>query len=83
MFYYFSNRTSEEEDNFIRMFKLVTGVGTEAVRCKFDHLFPRNNLAATLIKEEPTLKTLHYQRRINAKQMTLLPPSCGKILLFF
>ncbi|XP_052072554.1 uncharacterized protein LOC127710651 isoform X2 [Mytilus californianus] len=67
----------EEEENFIHIYKLVVGVGTEAVRNTFDGLFLPTSLVATLKKEEMNLRRLGKKKRLTAKQLDILFPSSG------
>jgi hypothetical protein len=46
---------TEDEVNFVRLFKLISGIAPEAVREIFDRYFPPGNLVAILKKEEHTI----------------------------
>lgn len=69
---------SEEEDNFLRFFKLLKGPGTEAVRIFFDSFFPNNTLDIELRKEEINIRNNAIYWRITKKQLDLIFPSVGK-----
>lgn len=73
----FSLLMTEKEVNFVRLFQLISGIAPRAVREIFDRYFPPGNLAAILRKEEHTVKNLQYNKRLTAKQMSLLYPSKG------
>jgi hypothetical protein len=66
---------TEDEVNFVRLFKLLSGIAPGAVREIFDRYFPPGNLAAILKKEKHTIKK--YNKYLTAKQMSLLYPSIG------
>jgi hypothetical protein len=73
----FSLLMTEDEVNFVRLFKLISGIAPEAVREIFDRYFPPGNLVAILKKEEHTIKNLQCKKRLTVKQMSLLYPSIG------
>ncbi|CAC5374397.1 unnamed protein product [Mytilus coruscus] len=69
---------TEEEDNFLRMFKLMSNIAPKAVRDKFDHHFPPASLTTTLATNKTNIsKNLLKPRFINRKQMDLLYPNTG------
>lgn len=63
---------SEEEENFVRMSLLLTGISPRAVRVLFDYEFSPTCLDATLKKEFNKLNDLHQKRVINQSQWKLL-----------
>lgn len=65
---------STEEENFVRMSLLLTGISPRAVRTLFDFEFAPVCLAATLKKEFSKLKDLQNKRVINQSQWNLLTP---------
>jgi hypothetical protein len=71
----FSLLMTEDEVNFVRLFKLLSGIAPGAVREIFDRYFFPGNLAAILKKEKHTIKK--YNKYLTAKQMSLLYPSIG------
>lgn len=72
---------NEEEDNFLRFFKLVTGLGTEAVRIFFDSFFPNNTLDIVLRREENNIRRRASHWRLTQKQLDLLFPAIGKTFM--
>ncbi|VDI38486.1 Hypothetical predicted protein [Mytilus galloprovincialis] len=72
-----SSANDEEEENFLHIYKLVVGIGTEAVRDTFDRLFLPISLVATLKKEEMNIRKLGKKKRLTAKQIDILFPSSG------
>ena len=68
---------TEDEVNFVRLFKLLSGIAPGAVREIFDWYFPPGNLAEILKKEKHTIKCLQFKKYLSAKQMSLLYPSIG------
>ncbi|CAG2234208.1 unnamed protein product [Mytilus edulis] len=72
-----SSANDEEEENFLHIYKLVVGIGTEAVRDTFDRLFLPSSLVATLKKEEMNIRRLGKKKRLTAKQIDILFPSSG------
>lgn len=76
---YNTSSLAEEEDNFLRMFRLMSNVAPKAVRDTFDQHFPPSNLASRLAKDKLIItQNLFYNRVINKKQMDLLYPASGK-----
>ena len=73
----FSILMTEDEVNFVRLFKLISGIAPRAVREIFVRYFPPGNLAAILKKEEHTIKNLQYNKYLTPTQMSLLYPSIG------
>lgn len=69
---------TEEEENFVRLIKLIIGIAPRAVREKFDTYFPPHDLAEILKQEEQTIKDLKCKKHLlSDKQMSLLYPSKG------
>ena len=68
---------TEDEVNFVRLFKLISGIAPRAVREIFDRYFPPGNLAAILKKEKHTIENLQFKKYLSADQMLLLYPSIG------
>lgn len=66
---------SQEEENFVRLNLLLTGISPRAVRTLFDSEFAPICLHATLKKEFNKLKDLQKKRVINQSQWNLLNPS--------
>lgn len=75
--HHISSVTEEEEDNFLHIYKLVVGVGTDVVRDTFDRLFPPSNLVATLKNEDIKIRSLGKKKRLTAHQIDILLPSSG------
>ena len=73
----FSLLMTEDEVNFVRLFKLLSGIAPRAVREIFDRYFPPGNLAAILNNEKHKIENLKYNKYLTAKQMSLLYPSIG------
>ena len=69
---------SEEEENYVRMSLLSTGVAPRAVRAMFDREFHPSCLQASLMKEYNKLLDMKKKRIINQAQWNLLFPSTGK-----
>lgn len=70
---------SLEEENYLRMSLLLTGISPRAVRVLFDHEFAPECLYSSLKKEYYNLDKLKKTHRINQTQWDLLfPPSQGK-----
>lgn len=69
---------SEEEENYLRMHLLVTGISQTAVRQLFDKEFHPSQLDASIKKGYETLFGLKMKRVINAAQWNLLYPRGGK-----
>ncbi|CAG2203685.1 unnamed protein product [Mytilus edulis] len=68
------NSLSPEEENFVRLNLLLTGISPRAVRTMFDYEFAPICLDATLKKEFNKLKDLQKKRVINQSQWNLLTP---------
>ena len=69
---------SEEEENYVRMSLLSTGVAPRAVRALFDREFHPSCLQASLIKEYNKLLDMRNKRIINQAQWNILFPRNGK-----
>ncbi|CAG2215251.1 unnamed protein product [Mytilus edulis] len=65
---------SLEEENYVRMSLLLSGICPRAARALFDREFNPLYLDETLKKEYNTLKDLQKKRIINQQQMNLLFP---------
>ncbi|XP_052080604.1 uncharacterized protein LOC127718575 [Mytilus californianus] len=65
---------SEEEENYVRMSLLLTGISPRAVRTCFDNEFAPTNLDASLKKEYNKLFDLKKEGIINQSQWSLLFP---------
>ncbi|XP_052080315.1 uncharacterized protein LOC127718366 isoform X2 [Mytilus californianus] len=65
---------SLEEENYVRMSLLLTGISPRAVRTKFDYEFAPACLDASLKKEYAKLFDLKKEHRINQSQWNLLFP---------
>ncbi|CAG2190494.1 unnamed protein product [Mytilus edulis] len=65
---------SAEEENYVRMSLLLTGISPCAVRTYFDYEFAPTNLEASLKREYNTLFDLKRQHIINQSQLDLLFP---------
>ncbi|CAC5398581.1 unnamed protein product [Mytilus coruscus] len=70
-----SNALSPEEENYVRMALLLTGISPPAVRVLFDKEFPPASLSSS-INTTTTKATLNYLKRKKA-QWDLLFPSSG------
>ncbi|VDH97050.1 Hypothetical predicted protein [Mytilus galloprovincialis] len=70
---------SEEEENFLRMHLLMTGISSRAVRVLFDKEFSPVCLGATIKKETGKLIDLKNKRIINGAQWELLFPRTVEI----
>ncbi|VDH98877.1 Hypothetical predicted protein [Mytilus galloprovincialis] len=64
----------QEEENFVRLNLLLTGISPRAVRTLFDSEFAPICLDATIKKEFNKLKDLQKKRVINQSQWNLLTP---------
>lgn len=69
---------SEEEENYVRLDLLLTGISSKAVRVLFDKEFHPNCLEASIKKEYNTLFDLKKKKSINTEQWKLLFPRGGK-----
>lgn len=67
-----ASRLSQEEDNYIRMCLLMTGISTRAARIVFDHEMAPSCLNSTLNKKYSILKKLRNEGKINHSQWNLL-----------
>ena len=77
------SHVSEEEENYLRMHLLLTGISPRAVRVLFDNEFHPTCLEASIKKEYGKLYDLKKKHVINAAQWNLLFPSSGRYLNFF
>ncbi|CAC5401128.1 unnamed protein product [Mytilus coruscus] len=69
-----ASRLSQEEENYVRISLLLTGISPRAARALFDHEFVPSCLNATIKKEYNKLKDLQKKRIINQPQWNLLFP---------
>ncbi|CAC5378634.1 unnamed protein product [Mytilus coruscus] len=69
-----ASRLSQEEENYVRMSLLLTGISPRAARALFDHEFAPSCLDSSLKKEYNKLKDLQKKRVINQSQWNLLFP---------
>ncbi|XP_063420857.1 E3 ubiquitin-protein ligase DZIP3-like [Mytilus trossulus] len=69
-----STRFTQEEENYVRMSLLLTGISPRAARALFDQEFVPSCLNATITKEYNTLIDLQKRRIINKPQWNLLFP---------
>lgn len=65
---------STEEENYVRMSLLITGVSPRGVRALFDSEFAPIRLDASIKKEYTKLKDLKSKHIINQSQWNLLFP---------
>ncbi|CAC5388467.1 unnamed protein product [Mytilus coruscus] len=65
---------SQEEENYVRMSLLLTGISPRAARALFNHEFASSCLESSLKKEYNKLKDLQKKRVINQSQWNLLFP---------
>ncbi|XP_063404021.1 ankyrin-3-like [Mytilus trossulus] len=63
---------SQDEDNYVRMCLLMTGISTRAARIVFDHEMAPSCLNSTLNKKYNILKKLRNEGKINQIQWNLL-----------
>ncbi|CAC5364755.1 unnamed protein product [Mytilus coruscus] len=74
-----ASRLSQEEENYVRMGLLLTGISPRAARALFDREFAPACLDNSLKKEYNKLRDLQKKRVINQAQWKLLTPrSPGK-----
>ena len=73
---------SEEEENYLRMHLLMTGISSRAVRVLFDKEFSPVCLDATIKKETGKLIDLKNRRIITGAQWKLLFPRVGMYKIF-
>ncbi|VDI59786.1 Hypothetical predicted protein [Mytilus galloprovincialis] len=69
------SHVSEEEENYLRLHLLLTGISPRAVRVLFDNEFHPTCLEASIKKEYGKLYDLKKKHVINAAQWNLLFPS--------
>ncbi|XP_052106730.1 uncharacterized protein LOC127739169 [Mytilus californianus] len=69
-----ASRLSQEEENYVRMSLLLTGISPRAARALFDREFVPACLNATIKKEYNKLRELQKKRIINQPQWNLLFP---------
>ncbi|VDI08418.1 Hypothetical predicted protein [Mytilus galloprovincialis] len=74
------SHVSEEEENYLRIHLLMTGIASRAVRVLFDKEFHPSSLHATIKKEHGKLLDLRMKRVINEAQWNLLFPRAVKRL---
>ncbi|XP_076079493.1 uncharacterized protein LOC143049705 isoform X3 [Mytilus galloprovincialis] len=74
-----SNALSQEEENYVRMTLLLTGISPRAVRVLFDKEFPPASLSLTVNdkKVKQKLNDLSRKRVINNAQWDLMFPTSG------
>lgn len=65
-------RISQEEENYVRMCLLMTGISTRAARIVFDREFAPSCLETTLKNRTYTLSKLRKEGQINQFQWNLL-----------
>lgn len=65
---------SQEQENYVRMSLLLTGIAPRAVRTVFDRKFPPSCLDSSLKKEYNKLRDLQLNGIINQSQWNLLFP---------
>ncbi|CAG2206197.1 unnamed protein product [Mytilus edulis] len=65
---------TQEEENYVRLSLLLTGVSPRAARALFDQEFAPSCLASSLKKEYNKLKDLQRKRVLNQSQWNLLFP---------
>ncbi|XP_071135020.1 uncharacterized protein [Mytilus edulis] len=69
-----ATRLTQEEENYVRMSLLLTGISPRATRALFDQEFAPSCLNATITKEYNKLRDLQKKRVINQSQWNLLFP---------
>ena len=67
-----------EEENYVRIALLLTGISPRAVRIKFDSEFSPVCLERTLRQATKDLRDLKNKKVINQHQWNLLFPTTGK-----
>ncbi|XP_063408745.1 uncharacterized protein LOC134692224 [Mytilus trossulus] len=74
-----SNALSQEEENYVRMTLLLTGISPRAVRFQFDKEFPPTSLSFTVNDKNgrKKLNDLRRKRVVNQAQWDLLFPCSG------
>lgn len=65
---------SKEEENYVRMGLLLTGISPRATRALFDSEFPPSCLDADIKKNSIKLRNLKDKKTINERQWDLLFP---------
>lgn len=75
-----SNALSQEEENYVRLALLLTGVSPRSVRVQFDKEFPPTSLSFTVNDKnaKKKLNDLRGKRVINQAQWDLLFPCSGQ-----
>lgn len=63
---------TEDEENFLRFFKIVSGPATQALKAKLDECFPQSQLRNKLQNEEEKLKHLYRVGQLNREDFSLL-----------
>lgn len=76
------SHVSEEEENYLRMNLLLTGISPRAVRVLFDKEFHPSCLEASIKQDMGKLLDLKKKRVINTPQWNLLCPRSGMYYLF-
>lgn len=76
------SHVSKEEENYLRIHLLMTGISSRAVRVLFDKEFHPSCLHATIKKEHGKLLDLRMKRVINGAQWNLLFPRVGMYKIF-
>lgn len=69
---------TEEEENYVRLSLLISGISLRAVRAVFNREFDPNTLNEYIKKEYDKLKILQRKRMINIPQWNLLHPYKGR-----
>ncbi|XP_052088611.1 ankyrin-3-like [Mytilus californianus] len=69
---------SEEEENYVRMGLLLTGISPSAVRTLFDKQFHPPDLNSILEREYNKLLELKSKKKIKESHWSLLFPACDK-----
>lgn len=69
---------TEEEENYVRMSLLLSGISQRAARCFFDSEFAPSCLYKSLKEEFNKLYTLKLDKTINQSQWNLLFPLKGR-----
>ncbi|CAC5369600.1 unnamed protein product [Mytilus coruscus] len=75
-----ASRLTQEEENYVRMSLLLTGISPRAARALFDYEFAPACLESALKKEYNKLKDLQKRRIINQQQWNLLFPRFPDVL---
>lgn len=72
---------SQEEEHYVRMSLLLTGIAPHGVRTLFDREFSPSCLNVSMKKEYNKLKDLQLKRVINQSQWNrLFPRNPGKLI---